>query len=80
MAVAEYHEAKEKDWTLFHGFSFLAAAVLSLDIIQYFFLAFIPSDMFRVYRHFNLIKNYFLKMNRLWRFIVASDVNIDNCS
>jgi uncharacterized membrane protein len=57
--AAEYHEIRKKDRSLLHGLTFIAAAVLSLYKLQYFWVVFIPSGIYRFYLHFVWLKNQF---------------------
>jgi uncharacterized membrane protein len=65
ITATEYRAIKRKDHSLFHGLSFLAAAILATYTTEYFYLAFIPSAIFRFYRHFSLLKNYLRTRKKL---------------
>ena len=57
--TVEYHEIRKKDRSLLHGVTFVAAAILSLYTIKYFWVVFIPSGIYRFYVHFVWLKNQF---------------------
>ncbi len=53
----EFHQIKRNDRSLFHGLTFITAAVLSCITINYFYIAFIPSGLYRFFRYFVSLKN-----------------------
>jgi uncharacterized membrane protein len=59
ISASEYHEIRKKDRSLLHGVSFVAAAILSLYTIHYFWVVFIPSGIYRLYRYLVWLKTQF---------------------
>jgi uncharacterized membrane protein len=64
ITVTEYHEIRKKDRSLYRGISFLAAAILAIFTIQYFYIAFIPSSVLRSVRHLGLLKKLFFSRKK----------------
>ena len=49
--AAEYHQIREKDRSLYRGIALTAAGILAIFTLQYFYLAFFPFVLIRIYRH-----------------------------